>query len=181
MLQKDNRYKVLKVFFDDPMPTFLGFGLREISRKIKVATPSVKRYLEELEKESLILKRIKEVPHLYPDNYYANRNSGYFRFLKKINNMQELKESGLIDYIYEKIQPETIILFGSVSRGEDLKTSDIDLFIQSKEVKIELKPFEKKLKKSINIIFEKDFSKLSSELKNNIINGEILSGYLKVY
>ena len=77
--------------------------------------------------------------------------------------------------------PQVIILFGSASKGEDLKESDIDLFIQSKEVKINLKPYENKLNKKINIFFNENFNNLSEELKDNIINGTILKGYLKVF
>ena len=48
MLKKDNRTKLLELFFNDPLT---GFQLREISRKINLAPKSVKNYLEELEKE----------------------------------------------------------------------------------------------------------------------------------
>ena len=47
MLQNYNKYKVLKIFFEDPQPEGIGFQLREISRKINLAPISVKRYLEE--------------------------------------------------------------------------------------------------------------------------------------
>jgi len=48
-------------------------------------------------------------------------------------------------------------------------------------VQLNLKKYEKELKRRINIFFESNFEKLSNELKNNIINGVILSGYLKVF
>lgn len=57
----------------------------------------------------------------------------------------------------------------------------MDLFVISKEEKLDLNKFEKKLNKEINIFFSEDFDKLSKELKNNIINGIILKGYLKVF
>ena len=43
------------------------------------------------------------------------------------------------------------------------------------------KLFEKKLNRKINIFFSDNFNKLSKELRNNIINGIILKGYLKVF
>lgn len=179
MLLKDNRYKVLRIFFEDPFPKGIGFQLREISRKIKVATPSVKRYLIELEKEELIVKTEHRI-YGYPV-YYANRDNENFKFLKRLDNIMKIKESGLLDYLSENCMPDTIILFGSSAKGEDLKDSDIDLFIMSEKEKLSLEKFEKQLNRKVNIFFSDSFTKLSKELKNNIINGIILKGYLKVF
>ena len=179
MLQKNNRYKILGLFFEDPLPEGIGFQLREISRKVKIAPTSVKKYLNELENEKLIIKRKHRIQG-YPI-YYANRENDYFRFLKRLDVMQNIEECGLIDYIKDKCMPDVIILFGSASRGEDLKGSDLDLFVQSKEKKLELNKYEKYLSRKINIFFKDDFNKLSKELKNNVINGIILEGYLKVF
>jgi len=177
MLRKDNLYRVLEVFFDDPLPQGIGFQLREISRKIKLAPKSVKLYLEKLEKEKLIVKKEHRI-HKYPV-YYANRDNDYFKFLKKIDIQRKIKESGLLDYLNEKCMPDAIILFGSASKGEDIKESDVDLYLQSEEKKISPDKFEKKLKRRVSLFFESNFDNLSQELKTNIINGDMLVGYLK--
>ena len=178
MLKKGNIIKVLEVFFDNPLPEGIGFQLREISRKIKLAPKSVKLYLKELEKENLIIERKHRI-HNYPV-YYANRDNDYFKFLKRLNIIRRIKESGLLDYLDEKCMPEVIILFGSASRGEDVKDSDIDLFLQCKEKKMDLIKFEKELNRKINVFFEENFDKLSKELKQNVINGYKLNGFLRV-
>lgn len=178
MLKKDNIYKVLELFFDDPLTEGIGYQLREISRKIKLAPKSVKLYLEELEKESLIIKKKHRI-HQYPV-YYANRDDNYFKFLRRLNIIQRIKESGLLDYLDEKCMPDVIVLFGSASKGEDVKDSDIDLFLQCKEKKMDLTKFEKELNRKISLFFENDFYKLSKELKQNIINGTKLKGYLRM-
>ncbi|MDK2907965.1 MAG: uncharacterized protein PWQ87_423 [Candidatus Woesearchaeota archaeon] len=178
MLKKDNLQKVLEVFFDNPLPEGSGFQLREISRKIKLAPKSVKLYLEELENENLIVKKEHRV-HKYP-TYYANRDNDYFKFLKRLNIIRRIKESGLLDYLDDECMPDVIILFGSASKGEDIEGSDIDLYLQCNEKKLDLTKFEGELKRKINIFFEKDFDKLSEELKQNIINGDKLKGYLMV-
>ncbi len=177
MLAKDNRYKVLKIFFDDPLAK--DFQLREISRKISLAPKSVKKYLDELEKENLIV-RGKHRIHRYPV-YHANRDNKYFKFLKKLDIMKEIKESGLLNYLDNNCMPDVVILFGSASKGEDVKDSDIDLFLLCKEKKLNLKSFEDMLNRGINIFYNNNFNKLSKELKNNIINGVILKGYLKLF
>ena len=179
MLQKDNRYKLLRVFFDDPLPKGIGFQLRELSRKVNVAPPSVKNYLKEFEKEGLIIK-VKHRIHNYPV-YYANRDNENFKFLKKLDTVMKIKESGLIEYLSENCMPDAIMLFGSCANGEDLKDSDVDLFVLSKEEKLSMGKFEKNLGKKINFLFSDSFDKLSKELRNNIINGIMLKGYLKAF
>ncbi|MCK5474137.1 MAG: nucleotidyltransferase domain-containing protein [Candidatus Aenigmarchaeota archaeon] len=177
MLQKYNRWKVLKVFFDNPKPEGGGFQLREISRITNLALPSVKNYLEDLKEENLIVKTKHRI-HAYPV-YWANRTSDNFRFLKKMDMIFSIKNSGLLEYLSNKYMPGAIVLFGSASRGEDLKESDIDLFLLCADTKIDVAKYEAVLNRKINILFSKDFKSISNELKNNIINGVVLSGYLK--
>jgi len=178
VIKKDNIHRVLEVFFDNPLPEGIGFQLREIGRKIKLAPKSVKLYLEELEKENLILKKEHRI-HNYPV-YYTNRDNNYFKFLKRLDILQRIEECGLLDYLDEKCMPDAIILFGSASRGEDVQGSDIDLYIQCDEKKLDLAKYEKELHRKANLFFEKDFDTLSEELKSNIINGDKLKGYLRV-
>ena len=83
MLQNNNKYKVLKVFSDS---STTEFGLREISRKIGLALPSVKNYFSELElielsginDEGIFLRNI-ERDFLDSCNY----GCGLFWFTKK--------------------------------------------------------------------------------------------------
>lgn len=178
MLKKDNRYRILELFFEDPLPVG-GFQLREICRKAVLGAPSVKIYLEDLVEEGLVLKKSHRVQG-YPV-YIANRDNEYFRFLKRINMVTLLKESGLIDYLDKRCTPGAIVLFGSASRGEDLRESDVDIFVLSAEKAVELNEYEKKIKRKINLFFSHSFNKLSDELKNNIINGTILKGYITIF
>ncbi|MEK6906149.1 MAG: nucleotidyltransferase domain-containing protein [Nanoarchaeota archaeon] len=173
---KDNKKKVLELFFDNPTEQFY---LRQISRKTKIAVTSVRKYLNELLSEKMIIKINKWI---YP-SFKANRDSddGIFKFYKKLNIIERIYSSGLLDYLEDKCMPNSIILFGSASLGEDIENSDIDIFVESDEKKLLLDEFNKKLNRKINIFFEKDFSRLNKELKNNISNGIKLRGYLKIF
>ncbi|MFW5852863.1 MAG: winged helix-turn-helix transcriptional regulator, partial [Nanoarchaeota archaeon] len=102
MLQKNNRNKILKIFFDDPLAP--GFQLREISRKTKIAPPSVKRYLKELEREGLIFvkpHRIQKFP-----TYYANRDNDYFKLLKKLDIQHRIQD--LLKHLEDSLLPDVV-------------------------------------------------------------------------
>ena len=174
MLQEYTRYKILQEFFDYPRKSF---QMREISRNTKIAHPSVLNHIKALIKEGLIIKENKGI---YP-SYIANRDDNNFKIHKKINLLLRLYDSKLIDYIYDTCYPKVIILFGSASIGEDTEQSDIDLFVDSKSKELSLVKYEKLLKRKINILYEENFNKIHNELKNNIINGIILKGYIKVF
>ena len=174
MIQKYSRYRVLTVFFREPRKVF---HIREISRLVKLSQSSVTLHLKELAKENIILKTLEG---LY-GGYKANRENEIFRLLKLQNTILILNNSGCIKYLAEKIMPQSIILFGSAAKGEDTEQSDIDLFIESKEISISLKKFEKLLKRKISVSFKENFMELSKELKNNIVNGIKLYGFLRAY
>lgn len=167
-------FKVLNVFFDDPIK---DFQLREISRNIRLAHKSVLIYVNQLLKSGLIKMNTKT---LYK-SYNANTENLLFQRYKKTINQMKVYESGLVDYVYEKLMPSTIVLFGGYAKGTDTKTSDIDIFIEAKEEKMDIAKFEEKLGRKIHLVFEKDIQDLSKELKNNIINGIVLNGNLRLF
>src|SRR3989339_196930 len=126
MLDKYNKYKALKLFLDFPTE---NFRLREIARLTKISPPSIMNYLKEFEKDLLIKKQIKRnIPF-----YIALRDNSNFILYKKISILFELNHCGLIDYLWDKLSPQAIILYGSFARGESIEGSDIDLFILTKE------------------------------------------------
>ena len=172
MIQKCTIWKVFAEFADNPKKPY---QIRELSREIKLAHTSVRIHLKELEKKNLIKKEKVGVYNAYK----ANFDDENFRFYKKIVNMVNLKESGIIKELENKTTPNAIILFGSYAKGEDIETSDIDIFIIAKEKNIDLKKYEKELNRKIQLLFSEDINKLPKELQNNILNGIILSGFLR--
>lgn len=174
MLKKYNRYELLKIFLDSPTESF---RLRELSRISKISPLSVMNYLKEFEKKDLI-KRYKKrgIPF-----YTAIRDNEKFVLYKKISIIYELNESGLIAFLWEKLSPEAIILYGSYAKGEAIENSDLDFFVIGKEKDIKINEFEKKLNKKVHLMFEADVEKIPKELKNNLINGIVLKGYFKVF
>lgn len=171
-----SKWKVLQPFLINPNRD--NIGLRELSRLTGLSTPSVKLHLKRLVQEGIIMTG----PFRGMPVYWANQADERFRYLKKINTLNLLHKTGLIQYIYDKCQPNVIILFGSASRGEDTKDSDIDLYVECIETNLDLIQFEKELKRKVQLHFYDSFNKVhSKELKNNLLNGIILEGYIKVF
>lgn len=173
MLQNYNTYRILQLFFDSPTK---NFQLREISRLSKIALPSVINHVNKLLHEGFITKEKK---HTYV-SYVANRTSEKFKLYKKSDLVIRLHNSGLINYLIKEFQPNSIVLFGSCSRGEDIENSDVDIFIESKENEVKLSDFEKQIKRKMNLLFEPKAVRLNKELLNNLVNGIVLYGYLRV-
>ena len=151
--------------------------MRELSRIVKIAQPSVINHLKALVKENLV---IKEKKGIYP-TFRANREDETFKIYKKMDLLLRLKQTGLLDSIQDSCMPNVIILFGSAAKGEDIEESDLDIFVQSPQKKLALEKYEKLLNRKTALFFEENFSKLSKELKNNILNGIILRGYIKIF
>ena len=177
MLQKSNMQQTEEIFFMNPTREHY---LMNISREINLSHTSVKKNLDQLVKLGLISKVIiKRGKRKFPV-YKADTDSKEFRKAKIIYNLSAMFESRLVEFLEEKLAPKSIVLFGSFLRGEDVEDSDIDLFIECEGKKVDLKSFEKRLSRKINIHFNDNFNIYADELKQNIINGMILFGFLEV-
>nr|MCK4930398.1 nucleotidyltransferase domain-containing protein [Nanoarchaeota archaeon] len=86
------------------------------------------------------------------------------------------KLTDLTKQLTEKINYDTVILFGSLIKGETTVNSDIDIYLDSKEKEIGLKEFEKKLKRRIQLHFRNELNNI--HLKKNIQEGLLLNGVM---
>lgn len=173
MIQKCSVWLVFREFLNNPKKKL---QIRGISKSIKLAQTSVRLHIDTLIKENLVFEK-KDIFKYYIGNF----DNLKFRFYKKINTLLNIEKSKLIEHLNDKLSPDTIILFGSCAKGEDIASSDLDIYIQSEEKKINLDKYEKILNRKIQIFFAKNINKLPKELRNNILNGIKLNGYLKVF
>jgi len=176
MKTKNIQQKIREFFFVNPNSKL---RVREIERKLNLPLPSVIRYCKELEKEN-ILTMIKTGNVSF---YTADKTSNKFITQKKLYNINSLYISDLIDFLRKELSNPTIIVFGSYSKGEDIETSDIDLYIETHSNKnIDLENYEKKLSRNIQVFKHKNIKEIKNlNLSNNIVNGIILNGYLEVF
>lgn len=175
MFRKENYDEIRELFFKYPNK---GFRIRELNKILGIAAKSLYVYLNYFEKMTLI-----KITNEYGLKIYrANLDSKQYKIEKSGYNLSQLYKSKIVDEINLKYDFPTIILFGSYAKGENNENSDIDIAIISKiNVDLDISKYENILNHQIQILNIKDFSKLNKELKNNLINGKILSGYLEVF
>ena len=172
-LFQNNTYKILELFIEFPSKDFSARGL---ARDLKLSHATILKYLADLSKLELVKK--KETT-LYP-TYFANTENPKYKFYKKNWLILKITESRFVDYLQKETLPSSIILFGSGAKATFTEKSDIDIFVEAKETKLDLTKYEKKLNHNIHVLFESNINHLSKELRNNIVNGVILYGYIKV-
>ena len=86
-----------------------------------------------------------------------------------------------MDYANKQLLNPTIILFGSLAKGEAKIDSDIDLCILSHKKELNLSNFEKKIKRKIQPFYFNSIKEINNpELRNNILNGYMLEGRIKL-
>lgn len=162
----ENMDKILELFFEFPNQKFT---IRGMAKMTKIPKSTVQNYLAELKSIGLVTK----------DNQASNTR--FFK-IKKVNYfIEKIYAYGLINYLNEVFSPSCIILFGSFRKGDSVKESDIDIFIETtKKIEPDLSKFEEKLKHKVQIFKETNINELPPRLFNNVINGIKLEGFFKV-
>ncbi len=171
MIEKNNTWKILRFFFVSPLKEV---HLRELSREMGLSMPAVLSAVKKIKKENLVL--VKKGIAL--TTVKANLEFKGFKWLKRAYNLESIYTSGLIDYLLKSCNPQTIICFGSYSRGEDIESSDVDIaVIGGKDLILDLTKFEKAFGRKISIHNIK-LDKVSEEFRSNLYNGIVLEGAL---
>ena len=168
-----------------------SFSLSEVAEETGFSKSTASIIVTQLEKEGYII--IGKISNLWRIKFNTSNLAaiGY-----KIGiNLNLMYSCGVIDYILQKWgTPKSIILFGSVRKGEDGPDSDIDIAIEIPEkkdlniVSLEsfndeaaerLKKFETKIKRHFKFYFFNK-NRIDGNLFINIANGIVLYGLLEV-
>lgn len=150
---------------------------REIAKLLGVSPTAIANSLKKLEKENFVLiRKLKTI------NFVSlNRNNSFVIELKRAENLKNIYLSELLNYLEKEFAGATIILFGSYSLGGDIFNSDIDIAIVGRKDKVvKLDKFEKILNRDINLNFYDSFKSINKNLKNNLLNGIVLSGGIEL-
>jgi len=168
--------EILRLLF---VKTGLILNQRGIAKILEVSPPAIMKALKKLEKKNLIKSKQDRESKRW--SIELNRDNYKVLQLKRADNLRQIYESGLIDFLEKEFAGATIIIFGSYSRAEDTIDSDIDIaIIGRKEKKVDLTKFEKSLERAIFLNFYHSFKKIHKNLRENIFNGIVLIGGVKL-
>ncbi|MBI4162366.1 MAG: nucleotidyltransferase domain-containing protein [Candidatus Aenigmarchaeota archaeon] len=154
-----------------------SFNARNLALHIKVSQPAIAKSLPLLQNHGIIhVSKDRNSKRLTIE---LNRENPLVIGMKRADNIRQLYESGLVEFLREKFPSCTIMVFGSFARGEDTSRSDIDIaIVGAKSNDLDLRDYEKTFAKKVNINFYNSFKEISSELRNNIFGGILLSGWI---
>jgi len=147
---------------------------RRIAKLLKVSPTITANAIKKFERLDLVkVNRINKNLNFVK----LNRENELAIDLKRVENLKLIYESGLKNYLSDLFPGSLIILFGSYAFGEDTIDSDIDIaIIGYKGKEVNLKEFEKYLKREIRLNFYENIGKINRELRANLFNGIVLKG-----
>ncbi len=172
--------KILNTIFSFPE---VEFSLRELALKAGTSASTASRLLKRLLDYQIITIEDKKIV------FRIRANIASFEYLKRkiVHNLNLIYQSGLVEFLDEALgHPPAIILFGSLRKGDDISTSDIDIAVETHEgIDTEIirpkgvEKFEEFFNKKINIL---QFNRTKTNLNvfNSIANGIVLYGFLEV-
>lgn len=137
LYQKIKQLKVLELFIKNP---YSKYYLREAARMLKISPMTVKRSLDLLAGERLLVKEKFKNQILFR----ANMDSPALRHLKAAYNLAWLEKKGIVKHLMGIVPGlSSLVLYGSFAKGENDEKSDIDLlaisFAKSKAGPINMK------------------------------------------
>ena len=166
---------ILKLFFEEPTK---HWHFQEIKQNVPIADNKVSRWLKKFLRKKIIKKihPSKKMPY-----YLSNYEHPEYQNQKRIYALKNLHQSGFLNHLTTLKKAKTVILFGSFSRWDWHKDSDIDLFIFGDDSELEQGKYEKLLHRPIQVFNcknQKELKKFNKELILNIIKGDLIKGDL---
>jgi len=150
----------------------------EIVKEADITKAIANKWLKKYVKEGL-LKRVKEKKR-FPF-FMVGENNFFYYSKKRIYALEKLHKSGLIPKLLSLNNVKTIILFGSIIKGDWYKDSDIDIFMYGYSNDFDKSIYEYKLGKHIELhIFQnkKEIDEVKTGLIKNVINGYVIKGQI---
>ncbi len=172
MKSKEN--KVLELFFNSSR----HWRFEEIRKHVDITRPQLSRWLKAFQKQGMI-KRIKKKGRM--PYYVHDFHNPKFEIRKKLYAAQMLAQSGLFNHLNSLPNAKVVILFGSLSRSDWYKDSDIDIFIYGSDDEFEQGKYELILNREIQVHNAKNKEDLKriDKMLPYIFEGEFIKGSIQ--
>lgn len=173
--------RILRLFYENKSQKF---HLREIARRTGLYGQSITRYLEELEKDKILISNKEGNLR----NYVLGKSKKVFALLaffdiERFEKLPSIRKSAIRFYLNNlKEKPVLVILFGSTAKETFKESSDIDLLIITNQ-KISAKEAEKEAYAVTSIkisTFQMTYPHFQKELKlkeDAVVQSALFSGY----
>jgi predicted nucleotidyltransferase len=152
---------------------------KEVIGRAKVARLVASKWLKRYVSHGL-LRYVKEDGR-FP-YYTVGANNQFYYSLKRIYALEQLHESGLMARLLSLKTAKTVILFGSIIKGDWYKDSDIDIFIFGDTSDFDKRSYELKLHRNIELhIFrnKKEIKDVRTGMIKNVVNGYVVKGQIQ--
>ena len=137
--------KVLEFFLENP---YEEFYLRQLAKRLKLSPFAIKKYADMLVKEDVIAEERRANLRYFK----ANTSNLFFRRLKIAFNIRSIMQCGLLSFLRQSMANiSSIVLFGSLAKGENDKNSDVDILVIGEKKRLLLEKFEEKIGREITL------------------------------
>ncbi len=168
-----SRETLKELFYNNPTKYW---HFEQLRQEAGLSRAQTNEWIKRLLKENVIV-RIK--PRGRMPYYLANYRHPHYQNSKRLYALQQLHDSGLLDYLASLEKAQAVILFGSFSRWYWYDTSDIDIFVYGDVGNVYVGRFMPKLKREIQVFAgkdETDLQQMGPALLQNIIKGITIKG-----
>lgn len=148
----------------------------EVVREAGVTSAVANKWLKKYVAEGVI-RRVK-TSGAFPF-YTAGRDNPVYLARKRAFAFERLVASGLLAGLLGLKEVRTIIVFGSMIRGDWYKDSDVDVFLYGKPGKFDEKAYEDALQHPVELhVFEtlRDLRDVKTGLGKNVADGYLVKG-----
>lgn len=166
-LFKTNYQKVLKYLAENPSEEYVG---GDIQTAIRISKAGVNFALRALAEDGLVIRKRKGRMYFYSVDI-SNP------LIRQVKVMITLSKIMPLILKLEKIS-EKIILFGSSAAGENIETSDIDIFVLSNMPKEAAQTPGKLREKKVQIVPMKPLDYINLEKKDPVFYEEVSRGII---
>lgn len=166
---------VLELFFNEPTK---HWHFEELLRTAHISRPQIARWLRKFQAEGIV-RRIK--PKGKMPYYIANYEKPQYQAYKRIFALNLLEKQGLLTHLSNLPKAKTIIIFGSITRWDWYKDSDIDVFIYGSPEGFQREKYWAKTGREIETFICRDkneLNKFPTALMRNILEGYLVKGTL---
>jgi len=166
---------VLGLFFNESTK---HWHFEEILKSAKISRPQAVQWLRKFIKEGVVM-RIK--PKGKMPYYVGKYESSTYQAKKRLFALNELDKKGFLSHLISLPKAQAVIMFGSMSRWDWNKESDIDLFVYGDPEGFDKGTFRAKLGREIETFIckdKKELQRFKPALLKNILEGFLIKGTL---